>query len=77
MKPPGAAGVTDKMANPVFFVGTLTRDAAGLAMQSPQFRIDTSLGIDRCYEDIGDLVVALGMAGFAGERDTDLPELCR
>ena len=46
-------------------------------MRPPQFRIDASFGIDRRHEDIGDLVVAIGMTGLAGEHDADLPELGR
>ena len=46
VKPPGAAGVIDKMAKPVFFVRALPRDPAGFAMRPPQFRIDASLCVE-------------------------------
>ena len=72
---PGAARVVNQMTELVLFVRTLPGDPARLAVRTPQFRIDASFGIDGSDEGIGDLVVAVGMAGLAGEHDADLPEL--
>lgn len=73
----GATCVIDEMAELVCFVGTLPRDPAGLAMRPPKSRIDATLSIDRCDEDVGNFVVANGVTGLAGQYDTNLPELRR
>ena len=67
----------DKIAKLVCFIRTLPRDPAGLAMGLPQFRVDASLVIDRCDEDICHFVVAIGVTGLAGKHDANLPELGR
>ena len=60
VEPPGTACLMDKIAKLVCFIGTLPRDPAGLAMGSPQLRVNASLDIDRCDEDICHFVVASG-----------------
>ncbi len=74
---PSAARVVDEMTMLVLLVWTQPRDPAGFAMRTPEFRVDTAVDIDRRDEDIGYVVVALGMTGLAGQRDTDLPKLRR
>lgn len=65
----------NEMPKLVLLVRALPRDPASLAVCPPQSRIDATFDVDGCDEDIGDLVVALGVAGFASEHNADLPEL--
>jgi hypothetical protein len=75
VKSPTATRPMDEMAELILFVRALPRDPAWLAMRPLQFGIDTAFGVHRRNEDIGDLVVAVGMTGLPGQRNTDLPEL--
>ncbi len=59
----------------VLLVRALAHDPAGVAMLAPQSCIDAVLGIERRHDDIGHLGIAFGMAGLAGQRETELPEL--
>ena len=61
----------------VLLVRTLAHDPAGVAMLAPELCIDAVLGIERRHDDIGHLGIAFGMAGLAGQRETELPELRR
>jgi hypothetical protein len=48
-----------------------SRDPACLAVLPPKHRVDPVVGIERCDDDIGDVGVALGVAGLACEFDPD------
>ena len=51
--------------------------AAGFAMLAPELGVDSVLGVERCYDDVGGGGIALGMAWLAREFDADFPELRR
>src|SRR5438552_1183936 len=75
MKSPAAAWPVNQVTMLVLLVPALAHDAAGVAMFTPQSCIDAVLGIERRHDDIGHLGIAFGMAGLAGQRETELPEL--
>ena len=74
---PAAAWPVNQMTMLVLLVRALAHDPAGVAMLAPQSCIDAVLGIERRHDDIGHLGIAFGMAGLAGQREAELPELRR
>ena len=74
---PTTARPTSEMAMSVLLARALPHDAACIAMLLPEACIDAVLGIQRRNDDVGYVRVALGMIGFAGQRETELPELRR
>ncbi len=77
MECPAAARAVNEMAEGVVLIGPQPRDPACLAMFAPESRVDPVVGVERRDDDIGDGGIALGMAGFTGEFNADLPKLCR
>ena len=67
----------NQMTMLVLLIRPLAHDPAGVAMLPPQFCVDAILGIERRHDDIGDLGIAFGTPGLAGQRQAELPELRR
>jgi hypothetical protein len=59
----------------IVLIGPHPSDPACLAMRTPERRIDLIVGVERSNNDIGDTGIAVGVTGFAGELDPDLPKL--
>jgi hypothetical protein len=53
------------------------RHAAGFAVLPPNFSVDMPVAVERCDEDIRDIVGALGMSVLARELDPDLAKARR
>ena len=74
---PSATLAMNEMAVLIRPVWPQPRDPAGFPVRAPEVCIDPAVAVDRCNNHIGDGRFALGMAGFAGQFDADLPELGR
>src|SRR5262249_10224776 len=74
---PASARTMNEMTKIVFAVGTLSHNAAGFLVISPNFNIDLRFGIEWRDHDVGGLAISFGMIMIARAFEANIPKLAR